>query len=85
MHTLESGNLSVRIEPEMLETDADFSIDTLLKIAVRGDGFAANTTIDSKIAIGRILRGLDRICLRSRRPYKATRCLRGLIVSVLFR
>lgn len=49
MHTLETENFSVCIEPEILEADTDLPINTLLKIEVRSDGFAANTTMDINI------------------------------------
>ena len=61
-HILETENFSVCIEPEIFETDINLPTNTLLKIDVRSDGFAASTTMDIGIKdLARLGRDLCRI------------------------
>ena len=49
IHILETENFTVCIEPQIFEADKALSTNTLLRIKVESDGFAADTTMDVDI------------------------------------
>lgn len=61
-HILETEDFFVCIEPEIFEANINLPTNTLLKINVRSDGFAASTTMDIDIKdLARLGRDLCRI------------------------
>lgn len=48
-HILESVNFAISIEPQIFGYDRNLPTNTILRIEVESDGFAANTTMDTDI------------------------------------